>query len=42
MFCSRVVDGQVYNAYVRDKAAARREYSQAVRQGRTAAHVDLR
>ncbi|XP_069689624.1 inter-alpha-trypsin inhibitor heavy chain H4-like isoform X3 [Periplaneta americana] len=35
------VDGHVYKAYVKEKEEAKQEYSEAVRQGRTAAHVAL-
>ncbi|PNF26797.1 hypothetical protein B7P43_G17389 [Cryptotermes secundus] len=35
------VDGKVYEAYVREKEAAKREYEQAVASGHTAAHVAL-
>lgn len=40
--CCRAVGGEVYTAHVQERAAARQEYSQAVREGRTAAHVALR
>jgi len=36
-----VVDDVTYEAYVREKEAARREYNVAVRQGRTAGHVAM-
>jgi hypothetical protein len=36
------VDGKVYEAYVREKEAAKQEYDQAVASGNTAAHVALR
>ena len=35
----RLVDGHEYKAYVREKEQAKREYEEAVSQGRTAAHV---
>ena len=31
-----------YEAYVREKEAARQEYTEAARQGRTAGHVAMR
>jgi hypothetical protein len=37
-----VADGVRYDSYVREKEAARQEYTEAVRQGRTAGHVALR
>jgi hypothetical protein len=37
-----VTDGVRYDSYVREKEAAREEYTQAVRQGRTAGHVAMR
>jgi hypothetical protein len=38
----RVTDGVRYDSYVREREAARRDYSEAVRQGKTAGHVALR
>ncbi|XP_069689616.1 inter-alpha-trypsin inhibitor heavy chain H4-like isoform X2 [Periplaneta americana] len=35
------IEDHVYHAYVREKEAARQEYSRAVSEGRTAAHVAL-
>ncbi|XP_023709353.1 inter-alpha-trypsin inhibitor heavy chain H4 isoform X1 [Cryptotermes secundus] len=36
-----VADGVQYDAYVREREAARQEYTQALRRGRTAGHVAL-
>jgi len=36
------VDNGTYEAYVREKEAARQEYNEAVWQGRTAGHVAMR
>jgi hypothetical protein len=36
------VDNVTYDAYVREKEVARQEYTEAVRQGRTAGHVAMR
>jgi Vault protein inter-alpha-trypsin. len=36
------VDNVTYDAYVREKEAARQEYTEAVIQGRTAGHVAMR
>jgi len=36
------VDNGTYEAYVREKEAARQEYMEAVEQGRTAGHVAMR
>ena len=38
----RAVDNGTYDAYVREKEAAMKEYTEAVRQGRTAGHVAMR
>ncbi|PSN48673.1 Inter-alpha-trypsin inhibitor heavy chain H4 [Blattella germanica] len=35
-------EDSVYNAYVKEKKAAKKEYAEAVKNGRTAAHVSLR
>jgi hypothetical protein len=37
-----VVDDVAYEAYVREKEAARQEYTEATRQGWTAGHVAMR
>jgi hypothetical protein len=36
------MDGVLYDSYVREREAAQQEYSEAVRQGKTAGHVALR
>lgn len=37
--CCREMDGKVYEAYIKKKAQAEKEYQEALESGHTAAHV---